>query len=33
MIKYIMFSVISFLLGLFAREIIEILENKKIQKK
>ena len=29
MIKYIIFSVISFMLGLFAREIIEILEMKK----
>lgn len=29
MIKYIIFSVISFILGIFAREIIEILERKK----
>ena len=29
MIKYIIFSVISFMLGIFAREIIEILERKK----
>jgi len=29
MIKYIIFSVISFMLGLFAREIIEHLEKKK----
>ena len=33
MIKYIIFSVISFMLGLFAREIIEILEKKKRYKK
>ena len=29
MLKYIVFSVISFMLGIFAREIIEILERKK----
>ncbi len=29
MLKYIAFSVISFILGLFTREIIEILERKK----
>lgn len=29
MFKYIIFSVIFFLLGLFTREIIEFLENKK----
>lgn len=29
MVKYIIFSVISFMLGIFAREIIEILERKK----
>lgn len=29
MIKYIIFSVISFTLGICAREIIEILERKK----
>ena len=29
MIKYVIFSVISFMLGIFAREIIEILEKKK----
>ena len=33
MIKYIIFSVISFMLGIFAREIIEILERKKNMKK
>ena len=33
MFKYIIFSVISFMLGLFAREIIEILEKKKRYKK
>lgn len=32
MIKYIIFSVISFMLGLFAREIIETLEKKKSRK-
>lgn len=29
MLNYIVFSVISFMLGIFAREIIEILERKK----
>lgn len=29
MLKYIVFSVISFMLGIFTREIIEILERKK----
>lgn len=29
MLKYIVFSVISFILGIFIREIIEILERKK----
>ncbi len=29
MLKYIVFSVISFILGIFTREIIEILERKK----
>lgn len=29
MLSYIIFSVISFLFGIFAREIIEILERKK----
>lgn len=29
MLKYIVFSVISFMLGIFAREIIEILERRK----
>lgn len=29
MIKYIIFSVISFMLGIFAKEIIEIFERKK----
>lgn len=29
MIKYIIFSVISFMLGIFTREIIEIFERKK----
>ncbi len=29
MLMYIVFSVISFMLGIFAREIIEILERKK----
>lgn len=33
MLKYIIFSVISFLLGIFAREIIELLEKKKKYKK
>lgn len=33
MIKYIVFSVISFLLGIFTREIIEIFERKKKYKK
>lgn len=28
MLKYIMFSIISFMLGLFAKEIIEYLERK-----
>lgn len=28
MIKYIIFSVISFMLGIFAREIIDIIERK-----
>ena len=32
MIKYIIFSVISFMLGIFAREIIDILEKKKYEK-
>lgn len=29
MLKYIVFSVISFILGIFTREIIDILERKK----
>lgn len=29
MLKYIVFSVISFMFGIFAREIIEIFERKK----
>lgn len=33
MLKYIIFSVISFLFGIFAREIIELLEKKKKYKK
>ncbi|MCI9286482.1 MAG: hypothetical protein HFJ57_00565 [Clostridia bacterium] len=33
MLKYIIFSVISFLLGIFAKEIIELLEKKKRYKK
>ncbi len=33
MLKYITFFVISFMLGLFAREIIEFLKNKKRSKK
>ena len=33
MIKYIIFSVISFVLGLFAREIIQYLEKKQKHKK
>lgn len=33
MLKYIIFSVISFLLGIFAREIIELLEKKRKYKK
>lgn len=33
MLKYIIFSVISFMLGLFANEIIEFLERKKRYKK
>lgn len=33
MLKYIIFSIISFLLGIFAREIIELLEKKKKYKK
>ena len=33
MIKYIIFYVISFMLGIFAREIIEILEKKKVKQK
>lgn len=32
MIKYIIFSVISFMLGLFTREIIEFLERKNKRK-
>lgn len=33
MIKYIIFAVISFMLGLFTREIIEFLEKRKFSKK
>lgn len=33
MLKYIIFSIISFLLGIFAKEIIELLEKKKRYKK
>lgn len=33
MIKYIIFAVISFLLGIFARELMEILEKEKKSKK
>lgn len=33
MLKYIIFSIVSFLLGIFAREIIELLEKKKKYKK
>lgn len=33
MLQYIIFSIISFLLGIFAREIIELLEKKKRYKK
>lgn len=33
MIKYIIFSIISFMLGLFAKEIIEYLEQKEKCKK
>lgn len=33
MLKYIIFSMISFLLGIFAREIIELIEKKKKYRK
>lgn len=33
MLKCIIFSIISFLLGIFAREIIEVLEKKKRYRK
>ena len=32
MLKYLIFSIISFSLGIFAREIIEILERNKVSK-